>query len=522
MNNALAIKELFDIFQWEQIPAEVTTAEGYALHTTGADWYFPTTLRSEISRFSNIKNESARLSLQLYCVDRARTISSHAGQVMFMDVWYVILKRPEAEKALSDDFKEGLIGLFQSALKSTREDRQLWRMYRPIRWYIWCSENYPEIGFCEAFALELDSISIPGNPKGESVRSEHIDKGPLSRGLELQQLINAMAHSTDSSLKQLQERAALALFIAHGRNPANLTQLLETDLVNLTPNSSVPTWVLNYPRIKKRLKHPRDDMKQVPIPTEYAEYLQAMIAAGRSIECSVMVGGELVLLPRPMFINEKTNLLAQKSGRLDQFYNYASFGITELLRSFVRRHEIISPLTQRLLIISARRLRYTLATNLVLDGVSRRELAEILDHSDLQHVQVYFELASGIVEHLDKALLGFYARFLKYFRGRVVREGEAIINAGDASKIIPCMDVGEEVGVCGQNDLCRLYPPYSCYKCPKFQAYAEADHESVFEFLFSKREKAISAGHSRIAVQLDEILYAVKQVVTLCEESKVA
>lgn len=517
MNSAVALLEIFETNQWERIPPEVTTAEGHTLNTTGEDWFFPYTIASGVAKFSKIKNEFVRLALQLYCVDRARTVSTHAATAVFQDAWQMVLTRPETTEVLAENFQEGMISLFRNAIKLARQERQLWRMYRPIRWYVWCSENYAELGFCEVFALELDSISIPGNPKGVAVRNEDIDKGPLSRGLELQQLINAMEYSTNGSLIQLQERSALALFIAHGRNPANLAQLLETDLVNITPDSKTPTWVLYYPRIKKRLKDPRDDMKQVPIPTKYAEYLLEMIAAGKSIDCTVTVSGELVSLPRPMFINEKTNSAAQKSGRLDQVYNYTTFGITSLLRSFVRRHRIKSPITKRPLIISARRLRYTLATNLVLDGVSRRELAEILDHSDLQHVQVYFDLASGIVEHIDKALVDFFARFLKYFRGRIIRVGEEAVNSGDASKIIPCMDVGEDVGVCGENDLCGLYPPYSCYKCPKFQAYEEADHESVFEFLFQKRARAIDIGDSRIAVQLDEILYAVKQVALLCK-----
>ena len=518
MQAALAVEKLFEINQWEPVPAEVTTAEGYILNTLGADWHFPYSLSSgNKGAFSKIKSQYAKSALQLYCVDRVRTVSTHAGMVMFNDVWQIILSRPEAQNDLDHNFKDSLIAIFQDALSEGRKNRNLWRLYRPIRWYVWCSENYAEFGFCEAFALELDSVTLPGNPKGEAVRNEDIDKGPLDRSLELQQLINAMEAPTDGSLQQLQERAALALFIAHGRNPANLAQLLEEDIVNLTPDLDVQTWVIRYPRIKKRLKDPRADMKEVPIPKSYAEYILELIKGSQGIECSVKIGGERVLLPRPMFINQWTNKNASTSGRFDQLFNYSTYGITDLLRSFVRRHNIFSPLTNRLLVISARRLRYTLATNLVLDGISRRELAEILDHSDLQHVDVYFELAEGIVCHLDKALVDFHSNFLQYFKGTVVQSGDKVINAGNPSKLIPCMDVSKDIGVCGQDSLCALYPPYSRYKCPKFQAYAEADHEAVYNFLFTKRQQAIDAGSSRIAVQLDEILYAVRQVVIMCQ-----
>jgi hypothetical protein len=152
----------------------------------------------------------------------------------------------------------------------------------------------------------------------------------------------------------------------------------------------------------------------------------------------------------------------------------------------------------------------------VLDGISRRELAIILDHSDLQHVEVYFELAGQVVEHLDKALFGFYAKLVSYFRGRIIGGNDEAINGDDAGKLIPCVEVNADVGVCGLDSLCHLYPPYSCYKCPKFQAYADANHEAVFDHLFEKREAALRAGDVRIAVQLDEILYAVQQVIQLC------
>jgi hypothetical protein len=519
MQASLVLDELFKEYQWEVIPAVVTTAEGFHLETIGEDWHFPYTLSgSNTGYFSYIGSQYARKALQLYCVDRARTVSSHAAIVMFQDCWQTIFSLPEARK-LSDDgsFKEKLITIFQHAIEKARSDRQLWRMYRPIRWYIWCSENYAELGFCEAFALELDSIRLPGNPKGEAVKNEDIDKGPLHRTLELQQLINAMERPTDGSLKQLQERAALALFIAHGRNPANLSQLWEDDLVNLSPNTPSPTWIIRYPRIKKRLKNPRDEFRDVPIPTSYAEYILELIRKNQEIDCTLEVGGQRISLPRSMFINERLNTAALRGNRHEQAYTYPTFGITELLRSFVRRHDIVSPLTKKRLIISARRLRYTLASNLVLDGVSRRALALILDHSDSQHVEVYFDLAENIVEHLDKALVGFYAKLAGFFRGRIIQSDDEAVNGDDAGKLIPCVDVQENIGVCGLDTLCSLYPPYSCYKCPKFQAYADADHEAVFDHLFEKREGALQAGNKRIAVQLDEILYAVQQVIQLCK-----
>jgi hypothetical protein len=516
MNSSLALAQLFDDYQWESIPATATTAEGHVLNAGDGDWHFPYTISSgNTAYFSKINSDFARAALQLYCLDQARVVSCHAAYSSFKDTWGMIFRENES---FSDvNFKNDLISLYESAINKAKQAKKLWTMYRPIQWYLWCAEYYPELGFCQAYALELDSMRIPGNPKGEAVKNEDPTKGPLNRALELQLLINALAAPCPHELKALQERAALALFIAHGRNPANLALLWETDLVNLTPEADTATWVIRYPRIKKRLKNPRDDYREVPIPTVYAGYILDLIAYNQSIVCEATIEGNSISADRPLFINQLMNKAALRSRRFDQLFIYPSTYISDLVRSFVRRHGLISPLTKLPLMINARRLRYTLATNLVLDGISRKELAYVLDHSDQQHVEVYFDLAGEVVEHLDKAYFSYYAQLAKYFKGKVVSRNDELVNGDDESKLVPCIDVYEDIGVCGLTDLCHLYPPYSCYKCPKFQAYKDADHEAVFEFLLQRRVNALATGDKQIAVQLDEIMLAVQQVVQMCK-----
>ncbi len=516
MNSSLALAQLFDDYQWEPIPATATTAEGHVLYAGSGDWHFPYAISSaNTAHFSWINSNFARVALQLYCLEQARVVSCHAAYSSFKDTWGLIFR--DHESFGDADFKSGLISLFESAINKTKQAKKLWMMYRPIQWYVWCAEYYPELGFCEAYALELDSMRIPGNSKGEAVKNEDPTRGPLNRTLELQLLINALTAPCPDELKTLQERAALALLIAHGRNPANLALLWETDLINLTPEADTPTWVIRYPRIKKRLKNPRDDYREVPLPAVYAGYVLDLIRYNQSIACEATIDGQLVSADRYLFINQLMNKPALRSGRFDQLFMYPSVYISDLIRSFVRRHALISPLTDRPLVINSRRLRYTLATNLVLDGISRKELAYILDHSDLQHVEVYFDLAGEIVVHLDKAYFEYYSELAKYFKGKVVSRNDDFVNADDDSKLIPCVDVYEDIGVCGLTDLCHLYPPYSCYKCPKFQAYIDADHEAVFDFLLTRRVNALATGDKQVAVQLDEIMLAVQQVIHMCK-----
>lgn len=162
---------------------------------------------------------------------------------------------------------------------------------------------------------------------------------------------------------------------------------------------------------------------------------------------------------------------------------------------------------------------------MVSEGVSRRELARMLDHSDTQNVGVYYQVASKIVPHLDKALAKEYGSILGLFRGKVVSSDATAVNGDRADKHLSFYGLnnedvnGKEIGVCGDFDVCHLDPPYSCYLCHKFQPYATADHDHVLTCLLENREEKIKKYESkRIGVQLDDVIIAVSEVSERCKE----
>jgi hypothetical protein len=159
---------------------------------------------------------------------------------------------------------------------------------------------------------------------------------------------------------------------------------------------------------------------------------------------------------------------------------------------------------------------------LVLAG--KRELSRILDHTDTQHVNVYFEMAGKIVEHLDKATAKGFSKYLSFFKGRLIDSDEDAVNGERDDKHLTFVDDQNpvdqaDIGVCGEFSVCHLDPPYSCYLCPKFQPYRHADHEHVLECLLAGREERLKRyENARLGIQLDEVIAAVAQVAKLCEE----
>lgn len=513
-----------DIVHWEAIPRSVVSGEGHVVDTSGLKWWMPNVSgKSLLLNFTRVKNPNFRYALMRYCYYTIKRTSGVYAHRIFQDCYrFLLLPYSDFNKEYIKDFEQELIGVYERMISTTRRDHKLHMVYAPKIFYLWGCQYLSELGFNEDYGSVLEQLKIPGGPKGEAVKSEDVEAGPLHRIYELQPLYNAVQSSICSNTIELEQRAALALFIAHGRNPANLCWLRESDLINVAPGLDEPCWIIRYPRIKKKLVNPRDDFVEVQLPDEFAPYIQALIAANRKVLASSL-SKEKKDFDRPLFFNHSGNPAAIASGYSETYFNYSSDYFTDLIQDFVARHQLVSPLTNSLLHVTPRRLRYTLATNLVRDGASQRQLAQILDHTDTQHVQVYFDIAGDIVDLLDKALIGPYAQMLQFFKGNFIMPGHEALNEDDEGKHIPFFQTEDapdvDLGVCGKHSLCTLHPPYSCYKCPKFQAYINADHQSVLTYLLDERDKKVRFADKRIAGQMDEIIYAVAQVVEKCKES---
>lgn len=525
-----SLRELIENNGWRDIAAVTISREGHEVDTSTDVWHLPYASVAHASiDFKKIENSNIRWATKRFIQEEIEITSTHSGYSYFNDIHReVYLHRSTSELMESkndDEVRVALIKLFEGALSEARSNMRLWAIYRPIQWYIWGAENYPELGFCPEYALELAAIRVPGNPKGEAVRSNDPNDGPFHRSLELPLIIDALKNDTSTDFEHLQQKAALALCIAFGRNPANLTYLKEIDLVNVTPSHEKPTWVINMPRIKKRFLSPRDDFKQEYLDPFFANLLLELIEANKLIKTEVNLDGKTYEIQKPLFINREGNKAAILSKMIHSTFNMTSEGMSKLLQDFIKRHQIKSPLTNSLLKVSTRRFRYTLGTELAAQGVSKKELARILDHTDTQHVLVYFELAGRIVEHLDKAAAKNFSKVMDLFKGKFI-SSENRVNGGMDDKQIHFMEESLnpkiiEIGVCGKNTACELVPPYSCYLCPKFLANEDADHEYVLEKLLKTRQESLKLyEYARIGVQLDDVIYAAASVASKQQERK--
>jgi hypothetical protein len=361
--------------------------------------------------------------------------------------------------------------------------------------------------------LPESDISNLAPQKARAVMLDDAEQGPLTNTE-----VSALRLALINDKGPLSERICVWLCLAFGCNPANFVLLRKEDFIVRTFNDSEYSFYeLKIPRIKKRgLKHQRSEFKTRKVDDTLASMLMDLIKQNNVLTPTLD-------LPIPLLMRDKPNKLKLGTPLEEYAYHLSSSDFTDNLQKCVARLAVTSPRTGKPLIVTTRRLRYTFATAMVRQGASAAELADLLDHTDLQHVQVYFNARSTIVERLDSALAEKLAPLVAQFSGKVI--GKNSYDASNPNSRIKYQEKSNPkkihgIRVCGANFLCKLYPPLSCYLCEKFQPFKDAPHAKILEELTSWRQRRLEqqGENDRIAQQLDDVIYNVARVKTACEE----
>ena len=218
---------------------------------------------------------------------------------------------------------------------------------------------------------------------------------------------------------------------------------------------------------------------------------------------------------RPLFWRSEP--LSRGAGLEDWDWHLTAIQFTQLLQRAMKRLRVFSR-SGKLLHLSARRLRYSMASRMVQEGASKYAVAAALDHTDLQNVDTYFDVASNIVEHLDRAMALALGVTAQAFAKLVDSEKKDAINGScpgsrryfaDREK-----EIFDPIGTCGHNHLCNVSAPYGCYACPKFQAWTDGPHDLVLDALIEARSRREQLGlDPRIVGIEDELIAQVAEVI---------
>lgn len=517
-----------EVFSMPTLPNEVIDVHGLPMDVSRSVWQFNVPHENFAFDFStkNIRNRWLSYAFKRHLIFNLRRISPRECyniirlNILWMEKaksWSSLIQATErvSHQALLNQVMSETLAL----LRTKGVD---YNFSRIRSWYSWCTDFIPECGFDADEAYKWERSQISGNEKGIAVRRSDPTEGPLNDA-ELILLRRALQRDDSPDPWHVSERTALWLALVYGRNPANFCQLRHLDFHSVEDDEEI--WALDIPRIKKRSKA-RSLHKSEFVSSSLGKVIHDQIAAA----CTIMrVGVEGPPYERnlPLFPRHEPRTHQVGTAMAEWAWHSSSIEFTQLLRDAVKRYNVISPRTNELLHISTRRLRYTFATNRVREGISAHDLAEALDHTDLQNVRVYFDARSTVVERLDAAAAKEIAPKLKLFEGELVKSATANApgKSGKRIRIIPELISQDhhirDLGECGKKEFCNLFPPYSCYPCSRFRPFDDSleEHQAVFDFLVERRERLRSdpLEQSRIAVQLDEVIYACAEVILMIE-----
>lgn len=493
-----------------QLPKQVTTLDGQAVDVQGDVWRlrvsadggqrfyikWATLISITTKDNSPVLAQRTIQLVRLYLADRLTRRKSSTVRndfsafVSFCQWWRQ--NEPTKQPFVWDYYDEPTARAFLRWCETTADNGN--RFSRIRVFYEWgTAHQYPD--FDPAFFQTLKTVHTQGNAKGHHVRFRHPTKGPFSEA-EKQLLVRAIQSQCGTD----EDRALVMLHLELGVNPHSLVRLTNRDFIHIRTQHG-DFYQLDVPRVKKRTA--QRETKRRPISRRLGELLQ-QLTAGEPDE---------VLLH---WLSADAPLAA----------------IQTAMGRFARDADLVSPRTGKRLQLHPRRFRYTLATHLAAEGASRFHIAEVLDHTDLQNVDVYVETTPAIIEPVATATDAALTPLVNRFLGKLVdKPGETAVTNMTDNTIVPAtvshiplpLLSTSGIGVCGRNvrqdGLCQLFPPLSCYLCPSFAAWRDESHQSLLANL-----EAFIAAHgeladARILKQLDEIRAAIAEVVFRCSSS---
>lgn len=387
------------------------------------------------------------------------------------------------------------------------------------QWYCWCADQQLP-GFSRDVALELGELVIPGSAKGVAVMSDDPDSGPL---FQTEDIALRAAMMRNQSSDTIVDRTTLILLIALGCNPRNLALCrvgnkvtdgnrdMYGDFTVIHGEDGGLYYSLNVPRIKKRGAMLRQEFKQRKLEGIIGEQVLRLVEHNlrRVIDPGCAV---------PLIMRDRPRTSDLHSANHEWTYHLTSGELTAIVGRYVKSLGVISPRTGEALRVTPRRLRYTFATRMAAQGCPPRMLAELLDHTDMQHVMVYYNARATIVEKLDAAMAITLGPMMKRFMGSIVDDASTI----PTHKVVfsPPMVSFSALGGCGKQSRCRLNPPFACYGCAKFRPFRGADHQNMLSKMLEFREnRRLQTGNprDRIAQQYDESIYACSEIIAQIE-----
>jgi integrase len=414
-----------------ELPTTVTTLDGREYNVAGEIWVLPedsdtpATVRFNwnlltdvvvVSKSTSVMSPRAVSLLKLYILERMsaakNTLKPTSGSGvlkagLYFARWLSVysdwmpvsqefnwsdLTADMFEAWLATEYRTGRKGIFAMILR---------------RFYSWGASlgtNHPD--FSPVLASTLNAICIKGNIEGRLVESRDKKRGPLHR-----EELSLIFEACENGLGAAQDRAITWTLLLTGIRPKQLYRLANRDLEIINGLAEGPGSNDTIAQTTYRLRISK--IKQRGNATEY-HFLPLSDGCARL----------LLDLRRPE--NDPNDRLFWWVGSrylISIQHGLTSFAEDADLRSPrlpIDNPEPGGPFHERLH-ITARRFRYSLATDRIARRESPQNVAEMLGHSDTSCVHVYVETSPIIADDFQRATDYAIVPLIELMKGRTAR-----------------------------------------------------------------------------------------------------
>ena len=408
-----------------------------------------------------------------------------------------------------------------TALRNYRKGLDRDQEYRlgTIRAFLlrWHDQGYPGVSD-EAFEW-LGAVTLKGNEKGRAILSMDPRDGPFD-DQELAAILTTAPQEYERGRIELATLACTLLLSYTGRRPMQLSLLRIGDFSQTMTRDGRRIDIVHIPRSKQRGQPPRAELKHFWLAPDVYRLLKTQRAA--VIEQAEARLGKLpgsLTEELPLFPNwNKFSEVRSVEQLRHALRNDALHVPTKDIRGDMKKIRVVSARTGRRLHITPKRFRYTLGTRAAREGYGAMVIAELLDHSDLQNASVYTRDHPNFRQKIDEAVGQQLAPLARAFAGRVVDRESDARHGNDESMRVGTRE--QKVGTCGSGGFCGA-EALACYTCMHFQAWVDAPHREMLDWMLERRQQMEDAGASeRVVGATDPSILGVRGVMAACEARK--
>lgn len=357
----------------------------------------------------------------------------------------------------------------------------------------------------------LKQLTLKGNRKGVATATRDPYTGPFT-DIELEALQHALNEAFGRQEVKLSDYVLAWLVMTLGQRATQYAALKVSDVGKVINSEGLESFVVRMPRAKTRDSDARGAFKERVLVPEIGRLVVEYADTVRERFRGVLPDVENA----PLFPT------AQAEGNVEGYaYHSTSQQIGCILSKTLKRLNVVSERTGDFMNITPKRFRQTIGTRAAEEGHGELVIAELLDHSDTQNVGVYVSSTPAVVERINKTLAMTLAPLAQAFAGKLIAGPFEATRAGDPSSIIRApaiINSFEGMSSCGKHGFCGFMKPVACYTCSSFEPWLDGPHEQILEYLLAERERLLSTTDPRIAKVNDRTIYAVAQVVQLCNE----